>query len=49
MRLEEYEEQRPVFRSEVMAHRKRCQLALGEDIRLLFEDVKTILYQIQEI
>lgn len=49
MSLEEYAEQRPAFRSEIMAHKKHRQLALGDNIRLLFEDVKTIQYQIQEM
>lgn len=47
--LEEYAEVRPGFRSEVMAHKKNRQLALGEHARLYFEDVVTIKYQIQEM
>jgi hypothetical protein len=49
MSLEEYAEQRPAFRSEIMTHKKHRQLSLGDNIRLLFEDVKTIQYQIQEM
>lgn len=47
--LEEYAERRLAFRSEVMAHKKHRQVALGENARLYFEDRKTIQYQIQEI
>lgn len=47
--LEEYAELRPSFRSEVMAHKKNRQLALGEHARLYFEDRLTIKYQIQEM
>lgn len=47
--LEEYAEQRPVFRAKIMAHKKRRQLALGDHIRLLFEDRLTIQYQVQEM
>ena len=47
--LEEYAEIRPSFRAEVMAHKKHRQLALGENVRLYFEDSLTIRYQIQEM
>ena len=47
--LEEYAEQRPGFRQQVMAHKKNRQLALGEHARLYFEDALTIKYQIQEM
>ncbi len=47
--LEEYSEVRPTFRSEVMAHKKHRQLALGEHARLYFEDRLTIKYQVQEM
>ncbi len=47
--LEEYAEIRPTFRQQVMAHKKTRQLALGEHIRLYFEDAVTIKYQIQEM
>lgn len=49
MSLEEYAEQRPAFRAEVIAHKKNRSVALGDAIRLLFEDAKTIQYQIQEM
>jgi hypothetical protein len=47
--LEEYSELRPTFRSKVMAHKKHRQVALGEHVRLYFEDALTIKYQIQEM
>lgn len=47
--LETYAQKRAGFRSEVMAHKKERQLMLGDSIRLLFEDEKTIRYQIQEM
>ena len=47
--LEEYSNRRNDFRTEVMAHKKDRQLNLGENVRLLFEDEKTIRYQVQEM
>lgn len=47
--LEEYAEQRPSFRAQVMEHKKTRQLALGDNARLYFEDALTIRYQIQEM
>lgn len=47
--LEEYAEQRPVFRAKIMAHKKRRQVSLGGHIRVLFEDRHTIQYQVQEM
>ena len=47
--LEEYAEQRPSFRAQVMEHKKRRQLPLGENARLYFEDLLTIKYQVQEM
>lgn len=47
--LEEYAEQRPAFRRQVIEHKKTRQLALGEHARLCFEDALTIRYQIQEM
>ena len=47
--LEEYAEVRPTFRSEVIAHKKTRQVALGDHARLYFEDLLTIKYQIQEM
>ncbi|MFT4822297.1 MAG: hypothetical protein ACJAUG_001216 [Halioglobus sp.] len=47
--LEEYSQERQVFRAKVMEHKKSRQLALGENARLYFEDLLTIRYQIQEM
>ena len=47
--LEQYAERRPQIRTEVMAHKKPRHIALGEHVRLLFEDRLTIQYQIQEM
>lgn len=47
--LEEYAEQRPAFRAQVMAHKKTRQVSLSEHTRLYFEDALTIRYQIQEM
>lgn len=49
MSLEEYAEQRARFRTVIMAHKRNRKLPLGNNIRLLFEDIKTIQYQIQEM
>jgi hypothetical protein len=49
MSLEEYAEQRGAFRADIMAHKKNRKLQLGSNIRVLFEDLKTIQYQIQEM
>ena len=47
--LEDYAEQRPQFRAQVMAHKKNRQLPLGDNARLYFEDLLTIRYQVQEM
>lgn len=47
--LEEYSEQRVMFRSKVMEHKKTRNVALSENARLYFEDEMTIRYQIQEM
>lgn len=47
--LEEYSVRRNDYRAEVMAHKKTRQLALGQHVRLYFEDQTTIRYQIQEM
>ena len=49
MSLEEYAERRNDFRTQVMAHKKNRQVALGPNSRLYFEDRTTMQYQIQEI
>ena len=47
--LEQYAEQRPAFRTQVMAHKKNREVCIGENARLCFEDEITIRYQIQEM
>lgn len=47
--LEEYAQQRGDFRQKVMMHKQPRQIALGENLRLYFEDRLTIQYQIQEM
>lgn len=47
--LEQYAEERPLFRARVLEHKRHRQLALGENARLYFEDALTIKYQIQEM
>jgi hypothetical protein len=47
--LEQYAEQRAGFRASVLAHKKNRQVVLGGHILLLFEDMLTIRYQIQEM
>ena len=47
--LEEYSSQRNEFRQKVMMHKQPRQIALGEHLRLYFEDRLTIQYQIQEM
>jgi hypothetical protein len=49
MSLEQYAEKRPHVRAEVIAHKQPRQIALGDHVRLLFEDRVTIQYQIQEM
>jgi len=47
--LEKYAEVRPRFRSEVMAHKKNRQVAIGPNATLYFEDRLTMQYQVQEM
>lgn len=47
--LEEYAKRRPEFRKEVMEHKRNRQVALGDHVRLYFEDRLIIQYQIQEM
>lgn len=49
MSLEQYSEQRQVFREKVMAHKAPRKIALGPNATLYFEDRLTIQYQIQEM
>jgi len=47
--LEQYAEERPAFRDNVMAHKKNRRLDLGTNAALCFEDRLTMQYQIQEM
>jgi len=47
--LEDYSEQRPAFRAQVIAHKKPRQVALGPHATLYFEDALTMKYQVQEM
>ncbi len=47
--LEEYAEQRPEFRTRVIAHKKDRIVHIGPYVTVYFEDRLTIQYQIQEM
>jgi hypothetical protein len=47
--LEFYSKKRKEFRTEVIAHKKRRTVQVGEHVTLLFEDETTIRYQVQEM
>ena len=47
--LESYSRARDGFRAQVMEHKKKRRVALGDHVTLLFEDELTIRYQLQEI
>ena len=47
--LEQYSTERAAFRAEVLAHKQHRRVPLGRHIMLIFEDVTTIRYQIQEM
>ena len=47
--LEEYASRRQTFRTEVLAHKKLRNIALGPHATLYFEDRLTMRYQIQEM
>ncbi len=49
MTLERYSQERPSFRSRVIAHKKHRTVGIGPNITLIFEDRLTIQYQIQEM
>jgi len=49
MTLEGYAKARPEMRAEVMAHKKNRMVELGDHVTLIFEDEKTMRYQIQEM
>lgn len=47
--LEGYAKARPQMRAEVMAHKKSRMVELGAHVTLIFEDEKTMRYQVQEM
>jgi hypothetical protein len=47
--LEAYAKARHVMRAEVIAHKKKRLVQLGNHVSLLFEDEKTLRYQVQEM
>jgi len=49
MSLEQYAKARPQFRTEVLAHKRDRQVAIGPHATLYFEDRLTIQYQVQEM
>ncbi len=49
MGLAAYEKVRPQFRQEIIDHKKLRRLSVGDRISLVFEDRRTVLFQIQEM
>jgi Protein of unknown function (DUF3501) len=49
MTLEAYAKVRPALRTEIIQHKKCRRVHLGNHVSLLFEDEKTLRYQIQEM
>jgi len=49
MSLEGYAKVRPEMRAEIIAHKKNRMVELGGHVTLIFEDEKTMRYQIQEM
>ena len=47
--LEQYAEKREAFRAEILSYKKTRRVLLGQNILLVFENRKTIKYQIQEM
>lgn len=47
--LEAYAKARPALRAEIIQHKKLRSLQLGNHVSLLFEDEKTVHYQVQEM
>jgi glycerol-3-phosphate dehydrogenase subunit C len=49
MPLESYARERDRIRAELMAHKRNRRVQVGENITLIFEDERTIRYQVQEM
>lgn len=47
--LEAYAKARPTLRAEIIQHKKTRNVQLGNHVSLLFEDEKTLRYQVQEM
>ena len=47
--LEAYARERPALRGEVIAHKRRRTVHLGEHLSVVFEDRRSVQYQIQEM
>jgi hypothetical protein len=47
--LEAYAKARPTLRAEIIQHKKIRNVQLGNHVSLLFEDEKTLRYQVQEM
>ena len=47
--LEAYAKQRNTLRADIIAHKKNRTIPVGDHITLLFEDEKTVRYQVQEM
>src|SRR3569833_2907383 len=47
--LERYARERSAFRSQVLEHKRARQLAVGPHTTWLFEDRRTVQYQVQEM
>src|SRR5688572_11937935 len=47
--LEAYAKARPAMRTEIIEHKKRRTVHLGNHVTLLFEDEMTVRYQVQEM
>jgi hypothetical protein len=49
MTLEAYAKARPAIRAEIIRHKRLRTVQLGNHVSLLFEDEKTLRYQVQEM
>ena len=47
--LEEYDYERENLKKDVINHKKNRTVSIGDNIVLIFEDFKTIKYQVQEM
>ncbi len=47
--LEEYDKQREDIKKDLLLHKKKRSVLIGDNVVLLFEDYLTIKYQVQEM